>query len=139
LVILTSRLTARVSLSLALAVVLCCCQAAQASAYVGGTGALTFVGTPTVVTLGPLRAAEVTLDNHLGVSVLGIAIMVIHNALGQTIYYSTATLNLTRGSFATAYIVEAGIPTGVYNATIFAFSAGGVAVSNSTTIAFSAR
>ena len=105
--------------------VLCCCQAADASAYVGGTGTLTFVGTPTVVALGPLQAAEVTLDNHLGVSVLGIAIMVIHNALGQTIYYSTATLNLTRGSYATAYIVEAGVPTGVYNATIFAFSTGG--------------
>ena len=65
--------------------------------------------------------------------------MVVHNRIGQTVSYSTATLNLTRGFSGVAYTVETGLPIGIYNATIFAFSMNGVAISNSTTISFLGR
>ena len=59
-----------------------------------------------------------TFQNNLDVAVLGIVIMVLHNNLGQTVFFSTATLNLTRGLSGTAYNVEFGLPPGIYNATI---------------------
>ena len=68
--------------------------------------------------------------------VLGIVIFVIHNHLGQTVYFSTSTINITHGSFGTAYLVEFGLAGGLYNASIFAVSTAGVAVSDLTTFAF---
>lgn len=127
------------SLLLLLLVPSSCFQAAEAETFVGGTADWTFVSRPTVSVLGISPAAATTFTNHLDVSVLGIVIMVIHNSAGQTVYYSTATLNITRGFSGTAYTVEAGLPPGIYNATIFAFSTSGVAISSSTTIPFPAR
>lgn len=114
-------------------------EAAQAASFVGGTDNWSVVGAPQVVALGISPAAATTFQNNLDVSVLGIVIMVMHNNLGQMVYYSTATLNLTRGFSGTAYTIEFGVPVGIYNATVFAFSTGGVAISNSSTFAFPAR
>lgn len=114
-------------------------QAAFAATFVGGTSDWTPVGAPVVTNLGFSEAAETTFQNNLDVSVLGIVVMVLHNDRGQTVYYSTATLNITRGLYATAYTVESGVSPGVYNATVFAISTGGIAISNPTTISFAAR
>jgi hypothetical protein len=113
--------------------------AVKDSNLIGGTDSWTFVGTPVVERLGIFRAAETTLSNHLPHSVLGVVIMVLRNSQGQTVYYSTATLNITRGLYWTAYTVEYGLAPGVYNATIFAISTTGVAISNSSTVTFVAR
>jgi hypothetical protein len=112
---------------------------ATALTLVGGTANWTFESPPRMATIGAFAAAQTTFHNNLGVQVLGIVVMVLHNRIGQTVYYSTATLNLTRGFSGTAYTVEAGLPFGVYNATIFAFSMDGVAISNSTTFSFLGR
>lgn len=112
---------------------------ADALTIVGGTANWTFVGAPRVTTIGVFSAAETTFHNNLDVQVLGIVVMVVHNRIGQTVSYSTATLNLTRGFSGVAYTVETGLPIGIYNATIFAFSMNGVAISNSTTISFLGR
>jgi hypothetical protein len=127
--------------TLLIAVVLAASGAEPANALtlVGGTANWTVVGAPRPVAIGLFSAAATTFHNNLDVQVIGVVIMVIHNRAGQTISYSTATLNLTRGFSGTAYTVESGLPSGVYNSTIFAFSTAGVAISNSTTIGFLAR
>jgi len=114
-------------------------QAGNALSLVGGTSNWTAVGSPKMVSMGTFSGAATTFHNNLDVQVLGVVIMVLHNRIGQTVSYSTATLDLTRGFTGTAYTVELGLPSGVYNATIFAFSLGGVAISNSTTFEFLAR
>ena len=114
-------------------------QAANALTLVGGTSNWTAVGSPKMVSMGTFSTAGTTFHNNLDVQVLGIVIMVLHNRIGQTVSYSTATLDLTRGFTGTAYTVELGLPSGVYNATIFAFSISGVAISNPTTFEFLAR
>ena len=114
-------------------------QAGNALTFVGGTSNWTAVGSPKMVSMGTFSGAATTFHNNLDVQVLGVVIMVLHNRIGQTVSYSTATLDLTRGFTGTAYTVELGLPSGVYNATIFAFSLGGVAISNSTTFEFLAR
>jgi len=114
-------------------------QTASALTLVGGTANWTFVGAPKAASIGVFSAVVTTFHNNLDVGVIGIVIMVIHNRIGQTVSYSTATLNLTRGFSGTAYTVESGLPFGVYNATIFAFSTDGVAISNSTTMGFLAH
>ena len=114
-------------------------QAANALTLVGGTSNWTAVGSPKMVLMGTFSTAGTTFHNNLDVRVLGIVIMVLHNRIGQTVTYSTATLDLTRAFTGTAYTVELGLPSGVYNATIFAFSISGVAISNSSTFEFLAR
>ncbi len=113
-------------------------EAAMADTSVGGTSNWTIVGAPRFSTIGISPTLATTFQNNLDVAVLGIVIMVVHNNLGQTVFYSTATLNLTRGFSGTAYTVEFGLSPGLYKATIFAFSPSGVAISNSTTTSFSA-
>src|SRR6266850_2272867 len=127
------------ALMLAIVVLSSGAQPASALTFVGGTANWSFVGSPRVTTIGVFSAVATTFHNNLDVQVIGIVIMVIHNRVGQTLSYSTATLNLTRGFSGIAYTVESGLPFGVYNATIFAFSTDGVAISNSTTISFLAH
>jgi hypothetical protein len=114
-------------------------QAVDADAIVGGTAVWTMVGAPAEKTLTISPAGVTTFHNNLDVAVLGIVIMVLHNDMGQTVYFSTATMNITRGMSSTAYNVEFGVIPGIYNATYFAVSTSGVAISNSTTATFSAR
>jgi len=132
-------LTAAGALSLVIILAACFSQAASAATFVGGTGDWTFVGAPTVTTLGSSQAAEITFENHLDVSVLGVVMMVLRNNLGQTVYYTTASINLALGSYGTVYLIEGGVPPGVYNATFFAFTLGGIAISNCATMTFPAR
>ena len=133
------RLAAAAVLPLALIVMSCFSQTAAAVTFVGGTADWALVVTPTVTNLAFAQEAATTFENHLDVSVFGIVIMVIHNNLGQTVYYSTGTLRLAQGSYGTAYLVETGLPAGTYNASIFAFSTSGIALSNVTTFSFPAR
>ena len=110
----------------------------MAATFVGGTNDWTFVGTPASHNIGISPAVASTFDNRLDVSVLAIVMMVLRDNSGQMVYYSTATLNITRGSYGTAYTPVFGLPVGTYYATIFAMTTGGVAISNSSSIAFSA-
>lgn len=122
---------------MALIVLSCASQAAAATAFVGGTNDWTFVSEPTITRLGISEAAASTFDNRLEVSVLAVVIMVVRNDAGQMVSFSTATLNITRGSYGTAYTPEFGLPFGTYNATIFAMTIGGVAISNSSSVLIS--
>ncbi len=132
-------LSAAAALSLAIVLASSFAQAASASVFVGGTGDWTLVGDPTVQTLGASQAAELTYENHLATPVLGVVIMVLHNNIGQTVYYTTATINLNSSSYGTVFLVEYGVNPGVYNATFFAFSVAGIAISNCAETSFPAR
>jgi hypothetical protein len=68
--------------------------------------------------------------------VTGIVYLVVHNRLGQTAEYSTATLQLAVGANGTAYPIAFGLPSGEYSATFFVVTSGGVAISVSTTVPF---
>jgi hypothetical protein len=68
--------------------------------------------------------------------VTGVVFMVVHNRLGQTVEYSTATLQLTNGANGTAYLVAFGLASGEYAATIFVDTTSWVAISTPATASF---
>lgn len=116
--------------------VLGCAQGAAADTVLGGTGVWTMVGAPSLVTNLSNPGAVVAFSNNAGVTVSGIVIMVLRNNSSQTVYYSTATLTIPKGQILSAMLVEFGLPGGTYNATYFAFTFGGVAISSATTAPF---
>ena len=123
-------------LSVALLLVLSAAQAAQADTSVGGTNVWTMVGSPVFGANGIGPYALVSYSNHLSVSVPGIVIMVLRNNSSQTVFFSTGTATIAPGAIGTADLVEFGLPVGTYNATFFAFSFAGVAISLPTTALF---
>jgi hypothetical protein len=80
--------------------------------------------------------ALVSYSNHLPVDVSGIVIMVLRNNSSQTVYFSTATATISPGSIVDADLPAFGLAAGTYNATFFAFSFSGVAISLSTSVPF---
>ena len=96
---------------------------------VGGTDVWTMVGAPSFLKVGIGPLAAVSFSNHLTVDVSGIVIMVLRNNSSQTVYFSTGTVTIASRAIATVELVEFGLPVGTYNATFFAFTFGGVAIS----------
>jgi hypothetical protein len=113
--------------------ILSAAQSAKADTSVGGTNAWTMITPPSFPALGGFRVGAVTYVNNLNVTVTGIVIMVVRNSLNQTVYYSTATLSLPSGENGTADLVLSSLSPTNYNATFFAFTFAGVAITNSTT------
>jgi hypothetical protein len=116
--------------------VLSSASAVQADTFVGGTTVWTMVGAPaaSVTNLGPVDT--VSYSNHLTVSVPGIVFMVLRNNSSQMVYFTTATATIAPGTIESAALVEFGLPAGTYNATFFAVSFSGVAISSSTSALF---
>jgi hypothetical protein len=110
--------------------------AVEASTFYGGTGTWTVLGTPTQPTQFVSPALNVTYQNSQSIPVEGLVVMVLHNAMGQTVLISTATLSLQASSSGTALLLENGLPSGDYNASVFAFTFAGVAISTSTDVVF---
>jgi hypothetical protein len=127
------------ALAFAVLIALGAAQGAEADIFIGGTDDWTMVGAPSVQIINGSNMGVVSYSNHLAVAVTAIVIMVLRNDLNQTVYFSTSTLTLSGGPTGTigpAYIVEFGLAPGVYNATFFAFTFGGVAISAPTNSAF---
>lgn len=107
---------------------------ASAAPLVGGTGNWTVTGAPIVATVASQETVQVTFQNNLNVSVLGLVGVVVHNSQGQTIFLSASTtLVIPAGQSLTAYAVVFGIASGTYSTTIFAMTPNGVAISAPTT------
>ena len=83
------------AVSAALLLVLGAAQGAEADASIGGTSTWNVIGAPTMLTLLGSPAWLMTFHNGLTVSVLGVVVLVLHNGLGQTVYYSTGSITLT--------------------------------------------
>jgi len=78
---------------------------------------------------------EANYTNLGSANTTGIVFSVVRNALGQTVEYSTATVQIASGGISTAYLVVFGLPGGQYSASLFAVYPSGVALSTTTTIA----
>jgi hypothetical protein len=125
-----ARVLARLGgLSLAVLLVLSAAQSAQADTLVAGTNVWTMVGNPSFITSGANPIAEVSFSNHASVAVTGIVLMVLRNNASQMVYYSTGTVNIANGAIGVAGLIEFGQPPGLYNATFFAMTFAGVAIS----------
>ena len=126
----------RLAASLALAVVLMSswAQAAGGLNYIGGTAVWTMVGVPTVPTIGMQPMETTVWVNNLDLGVTGIVIMALRNNQSQMLEYSTSTLTLSRGMNGTAYNLAYNLRPGTYNATFFAFTEAGIAISSRTSV-----
>lgn len=103
---------------------------ASAAPLVGGTGNWTQTDSPVVATVASQETIQVTFQNNLNVTVLGLVVVVVHNSQGQTIFLSGSTaLNIPASQSLTAYAVIFGIAHGSYDTTIFAMTPNGVAIS----------
>jgi hypothetical protein len=65
---------------------------------------------------------------------LGIVYAVLHNSIGQTVLFTTSTVTPAAGGNSTAYLIVEGLPSGAYNATVFAVNQNNVAISTNTII-----
>ncbi len=129
-------LTRAAGLAVLALLLLAAAQAAEADTFVGGTSVWTMVGTPSFNKGLGNPQGVVAFSNNFGVTVSGIVIMVLRNNASQMVYYSTATLTLASGQIGSAALIEFGLPLGTYNATFFAFTFGGVAISSPTSALF---
>ncbi len=79
-----------------------------------------------------------TYTNNSSANVTAIIFGVVHNLIGQTIYYTTATLHLTPGGSATAFLVMFGNTDATYVdcMNVFAVTPSYVAISTTSTLCF---
>lgn len=91
-------------------------------------------GSPSVTQIGANKAVQTTFINTSNAPVTAIVYAVVHNALGQTVSYSTATITANAGASATAYDVLFGLAPGTYTVSIFATSTSGTAISTTSTV-----
>jgi len=101
-----------------------------------GTTCMSVTGTPTVQTIGGgTKGIVATYTDNSNTAQTAIVFAVVHNAAGQTVYYTTATISpAANGGSAVAQLVLFGLPSGSYTATLFATSTGGTAISGTTTV-----
>jgi len=112
-------------------------QGALADTFIGGTNAWTMVGAPTFARSFGNPVALLTYSNHLGVNVTGIVIMVLRDNSTRLVYFSTSTVTIPAGGLGTLQMVEFGQAAGTYHASFFAFTFGGVALSQTNSTLFS--
>ena len=104
--------------------------------FIGDETALTLVNVPRFPTVGASPAVETIWVNNLSFPVVGIVWATIHNGLGQTVTFSSATVTPPVGGNATAYDFIFGLPPGTYYATIFVTSVSFVAISAPYSLTF---
>jgi hypothetical protein len=109
---------------------------ATASPLYGGTDVWTWTNPPAYNPQGPGFSYTETLTSQANVTITGSVFLVAHNGIGQTVYIVECTL--TVAAYATGSCADVVLlPTSnTYQASIFAVSAGGVAISNSTSVTF---
>lgn len=92
----------------------------------------------TQCTLNGAPCIQATFVNNSNSSMLVIVYGVLRNSLGQTLYYTTGTVASGPGQKGTVYLAVVGLPTGNYNASVFAVTTNGVAISVSSSIQLTA-
>jgi len=100
-----------------------------------GTGCMGIVGTPTTSTSGGNTLISATYTNNSNAPQTAFIYAVVHNALGQTVLYTTSTLNnIAAGGSQTGQLVLFGLAPGTYTATLFVVSTSGTALSTTSTV-----
>jgi hypothetical protein len=85
----------------------------------------------------PSETVTVAYMNNAPYRLAGTVYLVVYNAIGQTVYYSTATVNPSGGQVVTAYLMTIGLAPGIYTASVFVISKTGIAISDSSSFSFS--
>jgi len=98
------------------------------------TSCFTASGTPAKTTIGTQEFIQSSFTNTSNAPATAIVYAVVHNALGQTVSYSTATVTANAGASVTAYDALFGLAPGTYTVTIFATSTSGTAISTTTSV-----
>jgi hypothetical protein len=104
------------------------------SSSCNSTSCLAASGSPTQTQIGSNKAVQTVFTNNSNAPQTAIVFAVVHNALGQTVLYTTATLSLASGASGTAYDVLFGLAPGTYSVSIFASSTSGTAISATSTV-----
>ncbi len=121
--------------SVAFALMLILPLSASASTGPVTTTIYTPVGSMHQCQISGLPCISATYANAAGsTTTLGIVYAVLRNSIGQTLLFTTATLTPAAGQSATAYLIIAGLPSGTYNATVFAVNQDNIAISTTATI-----
>jgi hypothetical protein len=99
-----------------------------------GTACMGISGTPAIshTSVGTIITASFT--NNSNAPQTGYVYAVVHNALGQTVYYTTATVSPAAGASQSGQLVLFGLAPGTYSATIFVVSTSGTAISGTTLV-----
>jgi hypothetical protein len=108
-----------------------------ASAATGAvtTTTYTLVGSLHQCQVSGLRCISANYANAANsTTTLGIVYAVLHNSIGQTVLFTTSTVTPAAGGNSTAYLIVEGLPSGAYNATVFAVNQNNVAISTNTII-----
>ena len=85
---------------------------------------------------GAYYSIAITFVSSFNSTTFGIVFAAMHNAQGQTVEISTASLEIAAEGNGTAYPIVFGLPAGQYSASIFAVASYGVAISFTTVVAF---
>jgi hypothetical protein len=97
------------------------------------TSCVSASGTPTQTTVGAYTGVSTSFTNNSNAPVTGIVYAVVHNAIGQTVDISTATISAPAGGSTSAFNALFGLPPGTYSVTIFVTSTSGTAISTTST------
>jgi hypothetical protein len=110
---------------------------ATASPLYGGTDVWTLAAYPAYTPQEP-AFSFLMFTSHVNITVTGFVYLTAHNGIGQTVDIVECSLTLaayTTGSCSDAVM----LPEGTYQASIFAVSASGIAISNSTSVTFQGK
>jgi hypothetical protein len=103
-----------------------------------GSDSWTLVSTPSFCPfVSGYRSFCATYINNLNETQEAIAFMVVHNPLGQTIEFSSAMITIAPAASGMTVLILFGISPGDYNASFFVTTPGIVALSTTSTTAFS--
>lgn len=98
------------------------------------TSCMAATGTPAQSTQGAYNGISSSFTNNSNAPVTGFVYAVVHNALGQTVDISTATISAPAGGSVSAFNALFGLPPGTYSVSLFVTSSAGTAISSTSTV-----
>jgi hypothetical protein len=104
------------------------------NAVCSDTTCMSISGTATLVNQGTFKAISVSYVNNSNQTQTAVVYAVVHNAQGQTVSISTATITPAAKATTTAFPVLFGLPSGTYSVTLFVTSTSGLAISTTSTV-----
>jgi len=91
-------------------------------------------GTPSVTKSGGNTLITASFTNNSNAPQTAYIYAVVHNALGQTVAYTTATISPSAGGTQAGQLVLFGLAPGTYSATLFVVSTSGTALSTTSNV-----
>jgi len=99
-----------------------------------GTACMGISGTPSITKQGGNTLISATYTNNSNAPQTAYIYAVVHNALGQTVLYTTSNISPAAGASQAGSLVLFGLAPGTYSATLFVVSTSGTALSTTTNV-----